>query len=389
MKEINKKEENINEENINEEIIEPIIEKDELTKVKEAVIGKLNDKDFGIYFFTLDTKGNVCGSLANNYEHVKILNELGYKAFILTEKSDYKLITDDKGVGIDTMLGEEYAKLPHVAINDKNIKIGPQDFVIIPEQLSTLMEQLSKLPCKKVVFCNSYDYIFEILPVGTYWANYNITDCITTSQKQADYIKSIFQTVEQHIVPVSIPDYFKPYNKIQKPVVSLVSRNQIDVVKLIKQFYIQYPQYRWIAFRELRGMNRKDFARNLKESCLAVWIDDISGFGTFPIECIECGVPIIAKVPNLIPEWMEAQKNEDGTVNLKDFGMWINNPMELPAVIADFIKGFIEDMIPDTLYENIKNQKGQYTEEKQKIAIQSVYSELINKRIVEITNLKK
>jgi hypothetical protein len=60
---------------------------EEKNKVNEeqinAVISRLESKDFGIYFFTLDTKGNPVAGVANIYEHVKVLNELGYKAYIL------------------------------------------------------------------------------------------------------------------------------------------------------------------------------------------------------------------------------------------------------------------------------------------------------------------
>ena len=38
---------------------------------------------FGIYFFTIDTKGNPTAGVANIYEHVKVLRELGYDAKIL------------------------------------------------------------------------------------------------------------------------------------------------------------------------------------------------------------------------------------------------------------------------------------------------------------------
>ena len=50
-------------------------EKVEKSKVDE-VISKLENKEFGLYFFTLDTKGNPTAGVANIYEHVKVLNEL-------------------------------------------------------------------------------------------------------------------------------------------------------------------------------------------------------------------------------------------------------------------------------------------------------------------------
>jgi len=89
-------------------------------KTQEEQIGellsKLDNKDFSFYFFTLDTKGNPVAGVANIYEHVKVLNELGYKAFIMHEKDDYKLRGDESSMGIADWLGEEYANLPHISI---------------------------------------------------------------------------------------------------------------------------------------------------------------------------------------------------------------------------------------------------------------------------------
>jgi len=58
---------------------------EQLEKIKES-IEKINNKDFGIYFFTIDTKGNPTAGVATIYEHVKKLRELGYNAQILMIK---------------------------------------------------------------------------------------------------------------------------------------------------------------------------------------------------------------------------------------------------------------------------------------------------------------
>ena len=99
----------------------------------ENVLAKLDNKDFGIYFFTLDTRGNATAGIANIYEHVKLLRELGYDAKILHEKDDYKLRGDAEGMGLADWLGEEYAELPHVSIETQGIKINAQDFLVVPE----------------------------------------------------------------------------------------------------------------------------------------------------------------------------------------------------------------------------------------------------------------
>ena len=53
---------------------------------------------------------------------------------------------------------------------------------------------------------------------------------------------------------------------------------------IIKTFYIRYPQYRWITFRDMRGISMDKFSEYLQDSFVSVWIDDTSSFGTFPLE---------------------------------------------------------------------------------------------------------
>jgi hypothetical protein len=356
----------------------------EQIKQGENVLKNLEDKNFTLYFFTLDTKGNPTAGIANIYEHVNVLNSLGFKAAILHEKNDYKLRGDDNGNGLADWLGEEYAALPHVSIEGQELNISPADFIIIPEIFSNIMDQVKAFPCKKIVFSQNYDYLLELLPIGKRWnADYNFHDVITTSEKQARYVNSLFPSIRTHIVPVSIPSYFKDSELPKIPVVSILTRNHGDAAKIAKSFYLQYPIYKWITFKELRGIPRKDFANQLAKSCLAVWIDDQAGFGTFPLEAMECNTPVIGKMPNMIPEWMEG-KDEDGNYVIKNNGVWTNTTVNIPELIATYIKVWLEDSVPSDLLESMKESTGQYTEEKQVEAIKNVYNGLLENRKKEI-----
>lgn len=353
----------------------------------KQIVQKLESKDFNFYFFTLDTKGNPTAGIANIYEHVKILNDLGYKAYILHEKPDYKLRGDENGMGIADWLGEEYASLPHVAIEGQNLNISPADFIIIPEIFSTLMDQIKAFPCRKIVMCQNYDYLLELLPIGKRWdTDYGFTHVITTSGKQAQYVRNLFPTVKAHVIPISIPEYFIPNTKPKTPVIAILTRNQADTVKFAKSFYLQYPIYKWVTFKELRGLSRKDFAETLKNCCLAVWVDDQAGFGTFPLEAMECGTPVIGKIPNMVPEWMEIT-DEQGNPSIKNNGVWTNTPINIPELIATYMKLWFEDSIPTDLHDVMKESTGHYTPAQQKAVAENVYNFLIEERINEFNNV--
>jgi hypothetical protein len=335
----------------------------------------------------LDTKGNPTAGIANIYEHVKLLNELGYNASILHEKNDYKVRANEEGQGIAEWLGEEYAELPHVSIEGQQLNVGPADFIIIPEIFSNIMDQVKDFPCRKVVMSQSYDYLLELLPIGKRWnVDYGFNDVITTSVKQAQYLSSIFPGINLHLVPVSIPTYFKPSEKPKIPVVALHTRNQSDASKIAKAFYLQFPMYKWITFKELRGLPRQEFAEELGKCALAVWVDDTAGFGTFPLEAFESNTTVIGKIPNMVPEWMET-KDEEGNSVIKNNGVWTNTTLNIPELIATYLKVWLEDSVPTELSQAIESSKGQYSSEKQLTAITEVYGGLIANRVAELNNM--
>ena len=90
--------------------------------------------------------GNAAASVNTVYQYVKHLKEDGYDAYILHEKTDYK--------GVSSWLDEEYANLPHANIEGGELKVGPQDFVVIPELFAHVLEQLMNMPYTKIYYHN-------------------------------------------------------------------------------------------------------------------------------------------------------------------------------------------------------------------------------------------
>jgi len=89
----------------------------------------------------------------------------------------------------------------------------------------------------------------------------------------------------------------------------------------------------------MRGMSVSEFAKNLKECFMSVWVDETSAFGTFPLESMKSKVPVLGLTPNIVPEWM----NEDN-------GLWINNKNQIVDIVADFLQNWLEDNINQNLF---------------------------------------
>ncbi len=350
--------------------------------VKET-IQKIVNKDFGIYFFTLDTKGNPTAGVATIYEHVKILRELGFNAQILHDKNDYKLRGDDEGMGIAEWLGEEYAELPHISIESQQLQVGPQDFVVIPEAFASIMKQTVNFPCKRIVFLQSYEYVFEMLEIGENWNAFGINEVITTNENLKTYIESIFRNLVTEIVPLGIPNYFTNSEKPKVPTVAISARDKREILKIVKVFFQKYPHYRFITFRDMSGLPRKEFAKSLAESFLGVWVDELSSFGTFPLEAMKSKTPVIGKIPRMVPEWM-GSLDENGALKLNDNGVWVTNLNAIPDMIATMVGLYLEDALPQNVLESMKEYEDKYNEEDVKQHIKEVYNRIFARRLAEL-----
>ena len=360
---------------------------DQVENLKSA-ISKIEGKDFGIYFYTIDTKGNPVASVANIYEHVKILNELGYRASILHQQNDYKLNEDENGMGLSNWLGAEYANLPHVSIESQQLQVGPSDILIIPEAFAGLIKETANFPCKRIVLLQAYEYIFEDLQLGESWAQHGINEVITTNETQKNYIEGIFKGIKSHVIPLGIPEFFKPNEKPKKPVISISSRDKREILKLVKVFYQKYPHYKFVTFRDMSGMSREKFAEELRESFLSVWIDEISGFGTFPIESMKCDTPVIGKIPRMVPEWM-GTTDDKGNVTLKENGIWTGNINALPDIVATMVGLFLESGIPPNVTSSMSETSKDYTMDELKTNVESTYGNIVNSRIIELSTMLK
>jgi hypothetical protein len=349
-------------------------------KLVTDIVESLENKDFEIYFYTIDTAGNQKGAIANTYDVVKNLITLGYNAKILHEKTTY---LDNHPAG---WLGDDYLSVPHVSMESKP-KIKPQDFVIVPEVLGNVMKTMAenKFPSKNLVFCQSPDYIFELLEPGHTWGMYNFNDVLTTSETNAKLVNDFFPSVKTHVATPVVPEYFKPSGKLKKPIVAIHARDQSDYSKIYKSFLIKYPMLRWVTFKDLRGLNKEEFAEILADSCLSVWVDDVAGYGTFPIESIECETPIIIKLPNQIPDWA-VNVTEEG-VKLKDIAMWTDNINTIPGMINTYLQTYLEDNVSEELLTNMSQAKGNNTNDDQIAQLDDIFTSLVEERIKEFKTL--
>lgn len=340
----------------------------------ESALSRLENKESIIYFLTYDTKNNPRASVKNIYDMALVLKENGYNAKILVEDNTY--------TGVQNWLTEEYLKLEVVSIKDDKIEIMVDDVIVVPEHYSNVLPQLTNVKSVKVILVQQKDYIFETLSIGSKWSDYGFDKAITTTEESKKYILEYFPESLVHIIPPFIGENFTPTENPIKPFVAISCRDRLIHRKLISEFYLKYPQLRWITFRDMVQMTYNEFSDALKECMVSVWVDDESTFGTFPLESMKCGVPIVGKIPNSEPDWMDEN------------GLWTYDINKLVDILATYILAWLEGVeLTEEVKDKMKSTVVPYTKENHNNKTLSVFGSLISIRTESIktalTNLKQ
>jgi len=310
----------------------------------EALQLRIENKESTVYFLTYDTKNNPRASVKNIYDMALALKENGYNAKILVEEKAY--------TGVESWLGDTYKDIPIVRIKEDKVEIYMDDIIVVPEYYSNVLPQLASIKAVKVMLIQQKEYIFETLSIGSRWKDFGFDKAITTTEAAKKYINEYFPESLVYLIPPYIGDNFKPIEKPQKPIIAISCRDRNQQRKIISEFYLKYPQLRWITFKDMVQMTYDEFADSLKECMVSVWVDDESTFGTFPLESMKCNVPVIGKIPATQPDWMA------------DNGMWTDDSNKIVTILATYIYSWLEGVeLTDAIKEKMRQTVLPYTKE--------------------------
>ena len=357
-------------------------------------IEAVKNKDFNMYFFVADSKNIPNGCMMYMYQLAKEFNDKGYKVTMLYQLENEMTDEDVKQaleknsfidenrrfVGVGTWMGDAYASLPHMNIQKGDWKVGPSDFLFIPEAFASFMYEVfkNKIPCKRYVVVHSFTYITDFIPIGQQWATFGVDSFVATNEKLADRITEIFPYTKQHasVIPPYIPSNFRKPEKAKKLIVDIVAKKQGDISLITKYFYWKYPEYQFVSFRDVRNVPMSELSKTFQESCVTVWVDADTPFGYAAIESIRCGNILIGKIPNDIPEWM----NDNN-------GLWFNNLYDVPDIIYKVIKAWMNDEIPENLLTATDEMQGKYTYAEFEKNVAAFAEKIIADRVLELSTV--
>jgi hypothetical protein len=125
-----------------------------------------------------------------------------------------------------------------------------------------------------------------------------------------------------------------------------------------------------------KHLRRKDFAEKLGKNFAALWIDRISSHALFPLECMKVGTIPICLIPDITPDYL-IDENGKGKENV---GVWTDDFFQLPALIADTLRKFLDDEIGQGVYDEMKGIANNYSPEISAQKLVEIYEGYFNDR---------
>jgi hypothetical protein len=120
-------------------------------------------------------------------------------------------------------------------------------------------------------------------------------------------------------------------------------------------------------------MTYDEFSKNLSECMVSLWVDNESTFGTFPLESMKCGVPVVGKIPDTEPDW------------LSENGMWTYDIDKLVDILGTFVLAWIEGIdLNDEVKQKMKDTLLPYDSEITKNNILSIFESFRSRRVETI-----
>lgn len=139
--------------------------------------------------------------------------------------------------------------------------------------------------------------------------------------------------------------------------------------------------FKWVSFRELRGLPKQEYANALREAEITIWLDDDSSFGYSALEAMKSGNIVIAKTTNNEMTWVKTNDEYN------DACIWFSNFNEVHRIIASVIRSIVTDAVPEKIINDAKVVSEQYSKNVTETQIVEYVKTTIEKRKNEIMAL--
>lgn len=331
----------------------------------------IENNEFKACFFAMDTKGQYHEAMEYIYDIALAYEKAGIETYLIHEEKDYKM---------PEWLGEQYTNLTHYSFEDFSGKItlSASDFIFVPEAYTELLSQLveHRVPAEIVMIIQQYEMVFDALELGdNYNTSYGVKNVIVPSNAIKNHLAQYMQGLNFHVLNPQVKDVFVQSDKPKKPIVLMADSSSRASERIVKKFYMKYPQYSWVPFKMLSRFHINDIKEQYQDAPCAVFLDDKNSFSVEQLQAMSMGVIPISMTPKLAPDWLI----EGG--KLKNIGVYTNNDLKIVDLIAYFIDAFITNRLEAEITDGAKEVAKQYLAKNHQKQFNGIFEQLKQSRL--------
>jgi len=215
------------------------------------------------------------GGVAVIHDHVQILSQNGFQAFIALPKPPPN---------------DFYNSTAPTIIHNGAMDFREGDIYVIPEGFSDYMQALKNAPVRKVMFCQNQYYLpFSSNPhLGP--SEYFVDNIIVSSEAIRNFMKEVYGISDVPLIPCAIDTklFFSSPKKLRQ--ITFVPRklktDAIFIEAIFKRMYKEYSDIPWVP---IEGMTRQNAAKIMRESEVFLSLSNRDSFGLPPLEAMASG----------------------------------------------------------------------------------------------------
>ncbi len=222
------------------------------------------------------------------YHHVRLLRDLGFDAFLLHERSPFRMTWIDVDAPIRYL---------DVASPAAPFRPEPCDVLVVPE-VQAHSARLAEFHCRKVVFIQGSFLILNAFERAVDYRELGFEAAITVMVHIRDIVQRHFGLTPAIVPPFIAPYFFANENALDRPRrkrVLLSGKSEyrkagyidFDIVrKILEQFVADRPGWEVV---ELAGFDHRQTAQIMKESAALVNVNCLESFNAVVPEAMAAG----------------------------------------------------------------------------------------------------
>jgi hypothetical protein len=216
------------------------------------------------------------GGIKRLYTHVEILCNNGYDAAIMHFSRPFK--------------PDWFNSVAPIVYSSDHPTLNPEDVMVLPEGLWSVMRQLSGQPVRKVAIALNPFYIFRTMPAGEHWGHYGIEWVMAGNKVIGDFVRWSMNVPNVHILGTFIDhDLFCCGDQSKKMQVAYIERKDTQTPVIEKIIKSHDPSFTDVPFIKIENLPIKDYAQILKQSTIFLSTSLHEGIHRSLLEAMACG----------------------------------------------------------------------------------------------------